>query len=135
MSGQAPAVDFDAITLSLADTFPQITFLLTNPGTIKIQKNNVFYCDEIINSPIKINDLNEISYISTRCKLIVGRSSGPYSFSITEKNVPGKKFVCICNFQKDAWTIGDLNNVTWTNESSVDVLLPMLINVIKECVC
>jgi hypothetical protein len=135
MSGQAPAVDFDAITLSLADTFPQITFLLTNPGTIKIQKNNVFYCEEIINSPIKINDLNEISYISTRCKLIVGRSSGPYSFSITEKNVPGKKFVCICNFQKDAWTIGDLNNVTWTNESSVDVLLPMLINVIKECVC
>jgi hypothetical protein len=135
MSGQAPAVDFDAVTLSLADTFPQISFLLTNPGTIKIQKNNVFYCDEIINSPIKINDLNEISYISTRCKLIVGRSSGPYSFSITEKNVPGKKFVCICNFQKDAWTIGDLNNVTWTNESSVDVLLPMLINVIKECVC
>lgn len=132
MSGQAPAVDFDVIVSHLAEAFPLVCFILTNPGSVKVEKNNVFYCNEIVNSPTKINDLNEISYISTHCNIVVGRSSGPYSFSIANKNIREKTFVCICNFQKDAWMLGGLIDVRWTNKSTVDFLLPMLISAIQE---
>ena len=133
MSFQAPDVDFDSIVSSLAGEFPSVCFIMTNPGTVKIEKNNVFYGSDIVNSPVQINDLNEISYISTHCKVIVGRSSGPYSFSITRKNVQDKKFVCICNVQKDAWMLGGQIDVRWTNNSSAEYLLLMLSSVISEC--
>ena len=134
MSGQAPAVDFDTIVVRLADRFPQINFILTNSEVRRIAKNNVFYCVDIINSLVKINDLNEVSYISTYCKIIVGRSSGPYSFSITRKNIKSKKFFCICYFKKNAWTLGSQIDVKWTNESTADTLLSMLSELVNECI-
>jgi hypothetical protein len=40
-------------------------------------------------------DLNEISYLSTFCNMIIGRGSGPQTFSITKRNLndPDKIFV------------------------------------------
>jgi hypothetical protein len=133
MSGQAPAVEFDSIVSILANEFPLVCFIMTNPGTVKLEKTNVFYCSDIVNSPVKTNDLNEISYISTHCKVIVGRSSGPYSFSITKKNVQEKRFVCISKFKKDAWMLDDRIDVRWTNNSSAEYLRSMLSSVIREC--
>jgi hypothetical protein len=52
---------------------------------------------------------------------------------VARQNVQDKKFVCICNFQKDAWTLGGLIDVRWTNNASVDFLLDMLGGIVGEC--
>jgi hypothetical protein len=132
MSGQAPEVDFDSIVEELANKYKFVNFIMTNFSENKVDKSNVYYSTNIINSQEKINDLNEISYISTRCQIILGRSSGPYSFSLVKQNTYDKTFVCICYFQKDSWTLGSQIDIRWTDRSSIDFLLPMLDNLIKE---
>jgi hypothetical protein len=33
------------------------------------------------------SDLNEISYLSTKCNVIIGRASGPFTFAINRQNI------------------------------------------------
>lgn len=53
-------------------------------------------------------DLNEISYMSQFCDVIVGRSSGPYSFSCTYENMndSNKKFFCFGDKITDCFQYG-----------------------------
>jgi hypothetical protein len=84
MSGQAPEVAFNEIVAALAGTYPDVDFLISNNDGSIATRQNVIFCTDIINNPETICDLNEISYISTHCDLIVGRSSGPYTFSVVK---------------------------------------------------
>lgn len=54
---------------------------------------NVFYTDDLTNT--SGCDLNEIGYLSHHCDIIIGRSSGPFNFTMTKKNLqdPLKTFI------------------------------------------
>ena len=79
-SGQAINFDFSSIIEKLSDSNPNIDFIVTHryPTT----KTNVYFTENIIQ--VDSCDLNEISYLSLRCDIIVGRASGPSTFT----NVP-----------------------------------------------
>ncbi len=132
MSGQAPEVAFNEIVAALAGTYPDVDFLISNNDGSIATGQNVILCTDIINNPETICDLNEISYISTHCDLIVGRSSGPYTFSVVKENILSKQFVCICRSQRDSWFLEDSTNILWTNNPSADYLIQLLSNLIVK---
>lgn len=65
-----------------ANKYPNITFLATEK--YETSKANVKFTSDIFHTD---NDLCEISYISTKVNLIVGRNSGPFSFANTRRNL------------------------------------------------
>lgn len=67
----------------LSDMHKNIDFILTEK--IDIIKENILFTDDIINC--QLPDLNEISYLSTFCNIILGRTSGPYCFTLTKDNL------------------------------------------------
>jgi hypothetical protein len=85
---------------SLAEKYSDRVFITTS--RVSISMTNVFHSDNITRvTP----DLNEISYLSQFCDLIIGRSSGPFCFSTTKKNVndPTKTFFCFGDNEKDSY--------------------------------
>lgn len=94
LSGQAINVDLHGMIDVISDNNPNITFYVTDK--LNLHKKNIIYTSDITEN---FPDLVEISYISTKCKIIVGRSSGPYSFSITDNNLldEDKTFFALCN--------------------------------------
>jgi hypothetical protein len=90
----------------------------------------VKYTGDIIK--VENSDLNEISYLSTFCDIIVGRSSGPFTFSNVKENIfdGNKAFLCFgeketdclpyfldinCEFIFQKFTLGSqLNEITDT---------------------
>lgn len=129
MSGQAPNFSMNFLIDALAVEYPNYTFICTNPSTSIDKYSNVIYANDIINVDIKSN-LNEISYLSTKCQSIIGRSSGPYSFSLTKENILNKKFICFCNKKADNWyhSFDDCQYPIWSNNYSENNIL----NVVKS---
>jgi hypothetical protein len=124
LSGQVINFDMDTILISLADFYPDITFVVTNKLKL-ICKKNVIYAEDIIDQEEE-NNLCEISYIATFCDSIIGRSSGPYSFSITKNTIFSKKFICICNSWNDCWYLPTSNNILWTNNTEYNYLIKFI---------
>lgn len=87
------------IIRSFANKFPNIKFIST-------ENVGVSYTGDIIRA--EGSDLIEIAYLSHFCDLIVGRSSGPFSYSLTKENVmnPSKTFLCFGDRQTDVFTYG-----------------------------
>ena len=83
LSGQSPNFDFDLIIDYLSNIFNDFLFIMTNDT--KLSKLNVISADSIIGN--KINNLLEISYLSTKCDIIMGRPSGPYIFTLIKDNI------------------------------------------------
>lgn len=83
--------DMSEIIEPLSQENPDKTFILTKK--FKTDCSNIKFTDDIINS--QSCDLNEISYVSKFCKLIVGRNSGPFCFTVTKENIndENKKFL------------------------------------------
>jgi hypothetical protein len=83
---------------------------LSNPeklfiATYKFDTNssNIKFTSDIIQSDTC--DLNEISYISKHCNLIIGRNSGPFCFSTTGENMmdPQKTFYAFGERETDCF--------------------------------
>lgn len=85
-SGQSVNFDFDPIINVLSDMFPNHLFLITNPTSIV--KNNVVQIKDITGSDF---DLLYISFISTKCDIIIGRASGPYCYCHVKENLMNEK--------------------------------------------
>jgi len=81
-SCQSINFDFTPIISHLSSNNPDVLFILTEKNNI-IKDNVIFTCDITNVKP----DLLEISFISTFCDLIVGRSSGPYTYSLNKENL------------------------------------------------
>lgn len=84
----------------LADKYADKIFITS--ASITPHKTNLFYTGDITKvSP----DLNEISYLSQSCDLIIGRSSGPFCFSTTKRNIndSSKTFFCFGDNEKDSY--------------------------------
>jgi hypothetical protein len=91
-SEQAMKFDFDRMIEVMADTYPNIAFYVSNKTNI--YRDNVKYVPDILGECGGC-DLNEISYLSTKCKILIGRNSGPHTYSYVLENIlsPNKTFI------------------------------------------
>lgn len=85
LSGQSEYFDMNKIALSLANKYHGITFILTNKVDPIVKRENLYYSEDIIKKDSC--DLNENAYISEHSMLIVGRSSGVFTFAMTRENL------------------------------------------------
>ena len=88
----------------LAQKHPNKTFITTHK--ISTSTENVIYTGDIIKSDRC--DLNEISYLSKYCSLLVGRNSGPFCYVSTGENLndPPKTFYAFGHQESDCFTMG-----------------------------
>ena len=96
-SGQAKNFPMYPAINQISKKYPHIDFMITNyeKGSKISSHNNIYYLPELI----KIKpDLNEIAYLSTFCNMIIGRYSGPYTFSLIQENLMKDiKYLCFMN--------------------------------------
>lgn len=90
-SNQAFNFDFEPAIYDLASKYTDRLFITT----VKLpeEKSNLFYTGDIIGT--NDFDLNEISYLSKFCGVIIGRNSGPHVFAQVADNCMDarKKFI------------------------------------------
>jgi len=93
-SGQSSISDLNEIINKLADDFKNVLFVLTDDSK-RINKPNIFNTSDIIGLK---EDINEISYLSIFCDIIVGKSSGPYIYTLIEENLTNqlKTYIYVC---------------------------------------
>ena len=94
-SGQAVNFDMNQAIMLLAQTYRDTLWLVTNKTSPVIKMGNVIYTSDVIGKSAG-SDLNENSYIAGFCDLVVGRYSGPYTFSYTYNYLfkRGLRYVC-----------------------------------------
>jgi len=115
LSGQVPNFSFDPIVQNLANDFPNTTFIVSHPTTVT--NSNVITTSNII----KIGgcDLNEISYLSLRCDVLVGRASGPICYAHVKENYfdKNKVMIGICDKEYEAFWYMPTNGckLDWTD--------------------
>jgi hypothetical protein len=80
---QAENFPMDDIIYSVARNHPEKTFIVTHP--ISLGLPNIHYTSNITKR--QDFDLPEISYLSTFCRCLIGRNSGPHVFTQVKKNV------------------------------------------------
>jgi hypothetical protein len=108
MSGQSFSGDLAPVIEYFADAYKHITFICTK--SFETSKKNIAFTDRIIqveesfpnsnmywNQNLKKSDINEISYLSTFCDLIIGKNSGPFIYCLTKENVfnTNKTFIAL----------------------------------------
>lgn len=91
-SNQSENFDFAPIVEELCLRHKDTQFITTTD--LGIWQHN-YHSTPGITQTLDGFDLNEISYLSTMCDVIIGRSSGPYVFCQTKTNLmnPNKKFL------------------------------------------
>lgn len=135
MSGQAQNFDMMPIIIKLAETHTDKTFILSKKEDL-VLPNNIVYTHDIIKK--QGTDLNEISFLSTHCDLIIGRSSGVFTFSIVGENI-FKRQIKIISFshlmsKQNKFWIGSLfhdlinysSTIFATSESNPDKVLDLI---------
>ena len=75
-SGQSRAGDFKSVIETLAKEFTSIRFLLTSK--LDLTGPNIYYTDDVLKLE---SDINQIAYLSKYARLVVGKNSGPFTFS------------------------------------------------------
>lgn len=97
-SGQAANFLMAPLIADLALAHPEKIFILSNQEGNVLLPRNVIYSKDIIRKPSG-SDLNENSFITTYCDVIVGRASGVFSYAWTQQNMLQRKmkFVTFCN--------------------------------------
>ena len=91
LSGQSTMGDMKNIIDALSDKFPDKIFVTTQD--IGIKKNNIRTTNEIFNQEC---DINEIAYLTKFAKVIVGKNSGPSTFSLYDENLRDKNKTIFC---------------------------------------
>lgn len=132
-SGQADNFDMSNLINIVSYLLNDYDIVITNYNQNIIKKDNIFYCNEIIKNEVGL-DLNEISFLSIFSSMIIGRSSGPYSFSVVKENYNRKvPFICLTNKEYDCWYCKNNTNVIWSNDYNIDNIINLIkINLIME---
>lgn len=94
LSGQSKNTNLDFLINTLSLKFPRFIFYVTKK--METFSRNVIFTDDIY---LSRPNLLEISYISKHCNIIIGRASGPYSYSMTQENILDKykTFISLSN--------------------------------------
>jgi len=112
-SKQIANFDFSPAILKLAEHHPTIEFYLTSKEPFRQSPPklpNVIFTEDIIAA--NGGDLNENSYLSLFCNVIVGRESGPFEFCKVKENLfeSSKTFICFSRNRQGAfWYQGPVN--------------------------
>lgn len=111
LSGQSENFDFFPICKELSKEFANrdVKFYFTNFDSKINELPNFFFIGNIF--PGKISNLIEISkFTENYCNIIIGRSSGPYTFCVTKENILNcnKKFIGICHNRIEAFGCEEL---------------------------
>ena len=78
--------------MKIAEDHPECAFYMTDNSSL--EGPNIYSTRELINKDGC--DLNENSYLSRSCDVLVGRASGPFAFSCCHDNFMDKnKTLCI----------------------------------------
>lgn len=104
-SGQTRNFDMSQMLIYLARKYPSCTFFVTEKFDNSVP--NIVDANSFFDTVGKSN-LNELSYLSTFCKIIIGRASGPFCYSHTKQNLfdPSKTFIVSSNSEKEGhWAI------------------------------
>ena len=118
LSGQAINFDFDPIIGKVVEENPDCVFYLTD--NTSLEAPNIYSTRELINK--NGCDLNENSYLSTFCDVLVGRASGPFAFSCCHNNfMDESKTFCIFSngIDEGAWFIGGKCNYDWCKSEDI----------------
>lgn len=96
-SGQAINFAMAPLILQAAQRHPDYSFILSQRENNTFPPN-VFYTSDIIGR-LEGSDLNEISFLSNYCDVVIGRASGVFSFALTRANLFERrvKFLCFSN--------------------------------------
>jgi hypothetical protein len=89
-SGQSENFNFYPIIDNLSNIYPNIIFIMTND--IFLIKDNIINVDNILGFN---KNLLEISYISTKTDVIIGRASGPFCFTHISDNMENENKILI----------------------------------------
>lgn len=138
LSDQATNFPMGPIIVQLARQYPDKCFILTSQENMPSVPSNIFYSSQITNKGNK-SDLNQISFLSTHCDVIVGRSSGVFAFTINQDNLFKRniKFLNFSNLvpiQPNKYWLGDKlrDKITYsstiisTNESDTNKVLEII---------
>lgn len=95
-SEQSDLGNMQNVLPSLVDMYPDHVFLVCDK--LNFQHPNVFYTDNIFQSTV--GNLPYIAYLSQFANLVVGKNSGPFSFSHLSTNLNDHTKTLLC-FSKD----------------------------------
>jgi hypothetical protein len=128
----APFVDFGNIIEVLAKTHPEVVFLTSkkNPSIPKI--NNIKFCEDVIGGDFTEHYLNQVSYISSKCYLVVGKPAGSYLFAVTNENYQSGKFLCICNSERDMWWLDGRGETVWVFDGRASTIVAHVFQAIND---
>ena len=143
LSDQATNFEMTSLIIKLAQTHTDKIFILSNKE-IDIQlPNNVIYSSSIINK--QSFDLNENSFLSTHCDVIIGRNSGASTFAMTQENLfqSKKKIILFTNIvphpTNKFWADEIFKNkisysadIVCTNEQDVEVIYNIINDKINQ---
>lgn len=113
LSGQSfNAFNYDDLVEYVAENKKDYTIIATK----KYETNykNIIFTDDIINSNDGC-DLNEISYLSTFCDVLIGRNSGPFCFMNIKENLNNvnKKIISLGKIPEDNFLYNLKTNANW----------------------
>ena len=122
------ALDTDSVVEKLSEKYPNVLFFLTMKTNIN--KENVAYTSDIIKLDC---DMNENSYLSTKCDIIVGRPSGSYCFTMVKENfIKNKQFITISDNIYDNWYFESDADLTLLTDHTSDGLFGVMYQKIKQ---
>ena len=115
LSGQSQNFSFQQIIIDLANANKDISFITTNSFIEGVE--NIYNVSNISGTNNNSN-LNECAYVSTFCNVIVGRGSGPFTFSLHKQNLfdKRKKYIAFVNSSGSA--TGDIPKLLACRESA-----------------
>jgi hypothetical protein len=133
LSGQSDIYDIDKIVWEVVKSLPEKKFILTHPSSALILKDQVLLASDIIKT--SGSDLNEISWLSTKCKNIVGRQSGPFIYMLVPENINDSRKT-ITGFGKHettAWLYDVEINASYTMilEQQNDIVAEIVSEILK----
>jgi hypothetical protein len=102
-STQSSMGDMQELIHDLSERYPDDLLVATEK--FATDRNNVVFTSDIFG---KDCDICEISYLSTRCHLIVGKNSGPFTYASTKRNLKDntKMFLCLSHRPEDVLPYG-----------------------------
>ena len=133
LSGQSVNFNFDEIIKELTNKYKFINFLITNETFIS--NDNVIMIKDIIG--YDVGNLLEISYLSTKCDIIIGRASGPFCLTHIIDNILdfNKIFISFTHNEYDAkWVHDSESNAKqfWYKEFNVKKVFNILDKLISD---
>ena len=85
-SSQSFHNNLNEVILLISQKYPEFEIYISNQVQPLLTSNNVFYAEKILDKKHTFN-LNELSYFSTYCDIIIGRGSGPFTFCEVVENL------------------------------------------------